>query len=44
VPVEPAEPTSLSRNKPAPGIGESPTRPGIFQDRPEVVVVQPKSP
>ena len=43
-PVEPAEPTSLSRNSPAPRIGESPTRPGIFHDRPEVVVVQPRSP
>src|SRR5207302_1912881 len=43
-PVEPAEPTSLSRYNPAPRMGESPTRPGIFQDRPEVVVVQPRSP
>src|SRR5208337_3592008 len=43
-PVEPAEPSSLSRYSPAPKIGESPTRPGIFHDRPEVVVVQPRSP
>src|SRR5712671_5093179 len=38
LPVEPAAPTSLSTYKPAPMIGESPTRPGIFQARPEVVV------
>src|SRR5258707_6621376 len=37
-PVEPAAPTSLSTQHPAPMIGESPTRPGIFHDRPEVVV------
>jgi len=44
MPVEPAEPTSLSRYSPAPRIGESPTRPGIFHDSPDVVVVQPRSP
>ena len=43
-PVEPAEPTSLSKYRPAPRMGESPTRPGIFHDKPEVVVVQPRSP
>src|SRR6266446_3859906 len=37
-PVEPAAPTSLSTYKPAPRMGESPTRPGILKDRPLVVV------
>ncbi len=44
LPVEPAAPTSLSTQHPAPMIGESPTRPGIFQARPEVVVVAEMSP
>src|SRR6476661_3461296 len=44
LPVEPAAPTSLSTQQPAPMIGESPTRPGIFQARPEVVVVAEMSP
>src|SRR5882724_10025366 len=44
LPVEPAAPTSLSTQQPAPIIGESPTRPGIFQDNPEVVVVAEISP
>src|SRR5229473_1168714 len=43
-PVEPAAPTSLSTQHPAPMIGESPTRPGIFHDSPEVVVVAEMSP
>src|SRR5258707_9944133 len=43
-PVEPAAPTSLSTQHPAPIIGESPTRPGIFHDKPEVVVVAEMSP
>ena len=43
-PVEPAPPTSPSTNNPAPMMGESPTRPGIFQERPEVVVVPLTSP
>src|ERR1043166_2213479 len=43
-PVEPAPPTSPSTYSPAPMIGESPTRPGIFQDNPEVVVVPEISP
>src|SRR5437588_9732066 len=37
-PVEPAAPTSPSTYKPAPRIGESPTRPGIFHAKPLVVV------
>src|SRR6266481_3931627 len=37
-PVEPAAPTSPSTYRPAPRIGESPTRPGIFQANPLVVV------
>src|SRR6266478_10209331 len=37
-PVEPAAPISPSTYSPAPRIGESPTRPGIFQERPLVVV------
>src|SRR5260370_29661109 len=44
LPVEPAAPTSLSTQQPAPMIGESPTRPGIFHDSPEVVVVAEISP
>src|ERR1700687_1818903 len=44
LPVEPAAPTSLSTQQPAPIIGESPTRPGIFHERPEVVVVAEMSP
>src|SRR5262245_27405807 len=44
LPVEPAAPTSLSTQQPAPMMGESPTRPGIFQERPEVVVVAEMSP
>ena len=43
-PVDPAAPTSLSQYWPAPMIGESPTRPGIFHDRPLVVVTEPMSP
>src|SRR5262249_3755497 len=43
-PVDPAPPTSPSTYKPAPMIGESPTRPGIFHDNPEVVVVPEISP
>src|SRR5436190_19238899 len=37
-PVEPAAPISPSTYSPAPRIGESPTRPGIFQESPLVVV------
>src|SRR5256885_9815293 len=44
LPVEPAAPTSLSTQHPAPMIGESPTRPGIFHERPEVVVTAEMSP
>src|SRR5713226_9368751 len=44
LPVDPAAPTSLSTQHPAPTIGEAPTRPGIFQDKPEVVVVAEMSP
>src|SRR6202035_3588527 len=36
--------TSLSTKHPAPMIGESPTRPGIFHASPEVVVVAEISP
>src|SRR5882757_2095628 len=43
-PVEPAAPTSLSTQHPAPMIGESPTRPAIFHARPDVVVVAEISP
>src|SRR5262249_33689297 len=43
-PVDPAAPTSLSQYCPAPIIGESPTRPGIFHDRPLVVVTDAMSP
>src|SRR5204862_1635551 len=41
-PVEPAAPTSLSTQTPAPKIGESPTRPGILNASP-LVVVQPET-
>src|SRR2546423_3321048 len=43
-PVDPAAPTSLSQYCPAPIIGESPTRPGIFHERPLVVVTEERSP
>src|SRR5512146_3446226 len=43
-PVDPAAPTSLSQYWPAPMIGESPTRPGIFHDKPLVVVTEAMSP
>ena len=43
-PVEPAAPMSLSVYCPAPMIGESPTRPGIFQLSPLVVVTDEMSP
>src|SRR5690242_8898865 len=43
-PVDPAAPTSLSQYWPAPMIGESPTRPGIFHDSPLVVVQELMSP
>ena len=43
-PVEPAAPTSLSVYCPAPMIAESPTRPGIFQASPLVVVTDEISP
>src|SRR5262245_43571232 len=43
-PVEPAAPTSLSTYNPQPISGESPTRPGIFQASPEVVVTPEISP
>ena len=43
-PVEPAAPTSLSQYCPAPMSGLSPTRPGIFQDSPLVVVTDERSP
>ena len=43
-PVEPPPPTSGSTNKPAPITGESPTRPGIFQASPDVVVTPEISP
>src|SRR5580700_10717483 len=44
LPVDPAAPTSLSTKQPAPMIGESPTRPGIFHASPDVVVVAEMSP
>src|SRR4051812_39389270 len=44
LPVEPAAPTLPSTYKPAPRIGESPTRPGIFHARPLVVVTPQMSP
>src|SRR5262245_25931330 len=43
-PVDPAAPTSPSTYSPAPSIGESPTRPGIFQESPLVVVTPEISP
>src|SRR2546426_11144756 len=43
-PVEPAAPTSPSTYNPAPRIGESPTRPGIFHANPLVVVTPQSSP
>src|ERR1043165_4599689 len=43
-PVDPAAPTSLSQYCPAPMMGESPMRPGIFQDSPLVVVHELMSP
>ena len=42
--VAPAAPTALSTNMPAPTMGLSPTRPGIFQLRPLVVVQLARSP
>src|SRR5215210_3642010 len=43
-PVDPAAPTVLSQYCPAPTIGESPTRPGIFHAIPLVVVTEATSP
>jgi hypothetical protein len=43
-PVDPAAPTAPSTYSPAPRIGESPTRPGIFHARPLVVVTPQISP
>src|SRR4051812_36539709 len=43
-PVDPAAPTLLSQYCPAPMIGESPTLPGSFQERPLVVVTDEISP
>src|SRR6266404_8539948 len=43
-PIDPAAPTVLSQYSPAPMIGESPTRPGNFQERPLVVVTDDMSP
>src|ERR1043165_10248023 len=43
-PVDPAAPTVLSQYWPAPMIGESPTRPGIFHAMPLVVVTELMSP
>src|SRR5690242_13143488 len=43
-PVEPAAPTVLSQYWPAPMIGESPTRPATFHERPDVVVTELMSP
>src|SRR5207249_10519580 len=43
-PVDPAAPTSPSTYSPAPSIGESPERPGIFHARPLVVVTPQISP
>src|SRR2546423_3561514 len=43
-PVEPAAPISPSTYSPAPRIGESPTRPGIFHESPLVVVTPQISP
>src|SRR4051794_3111717 len=44
LPVDPAAPTVLSQYWPAPMIGESPTRPGTFQESPLVVVTDDMSP
>src|SRR5215217_9514743 len=43
-PVEPAAPTEPSTYRPAPRIGESPSRPGIFHASPLVVVTPQISP
>ncbi len=43
-PVDPHAPTSLSTYWPAPRMGESPARPGIFHARPLVVVIPQMSP
>src|SRR5215203_3500439 len=43
-PVDPAAPTSPSTYRPAPRMGESPTRPGIFHASPLVVVTPQISP
>src|SRR6187402_1871863 len=43
-PVDPAAPASPSTYNPAPRIGESPTRPGILNDRPLVDVTPQTSP
>ena len=43
-PVDPAAPTVLSVYWPAPMMGLSPTRPGIFQASPLVVVTDEMSP
>src|SRR5687767_5060979 len=43
-PVDPAAPTALSQYWPAPMIGLSPTRPGIFHEMPLVVVIELRSP
>src|ERR1044072_6798337 len=43
-PVEPAAPMLLSLYSPAPMIGESPTRPGILNASPAVVVTDDRSP
>src|SRR5262249_1723313 len=43
-PVEPAAPTSGSTYSPAPKMGESPTRPGILNANPLVVVTPQISP
>src|SRR5712691_11640704 len=43
-PVDPAAPTAPSTYRPAPRIGESPARPGIFHASPLVVVTPQISP
>src|SRR5687767_8884376 len=43
-PMDPAAPTLLSQYWPAPMIGESPTLPAIFHERPLVVVTDEMSP
>src|SRR5437868_12453023 len=43
-PVDPAAPTLLSQYWPAPMMGESPTLPGSFHERPLVVVTDEMSP